>query len=171
MDFNGGTDVFAADLDNDLDLDVIWVAIGSDEIAWQQNDGAGNFSPKQLISNDQVNPTSVNVADIDGDGAKDVVVSSIADDKIAWYKNEILSMDEFAFKGLSMYPNPVSNLLTIENTQLLETTQIQIHDMAGRLVLNQGETHQLDVSDLHDGIYVVSIATNEGVWSKTLIKE
>lgn len=85
----GASDVHAADLDGDGDLDVISAASGANRIAWYENiDGNGTFSARVDI--DTVNRvSSVVAADLDNDGDMDLVCcSAIVDDpRIVWYEN------------------------------------------------------------------------------------
>jgi hypothetical protein len=89
----GANSIFAADLDDDGDADVLSASSDFDEeVAWYENtDGQGNFGPQQIISTifEQVN--SVFAADLDGDGNIDVLSASDDDNKIAWYKNSTLN--------------------------------------------------------------------------------
>lgn len=85
---NNINSVHAADLDNDGDMDVLFVSAFDDKIAWYENtDGQGTMGPLQIISNDGAYPTSVYAIDIDNDGDLDILSSSALDDKIAWYEN------------------------------------------------------------------------------------
>ncbi|QQS30070.1 MAG: VCBS repeat-containing protein [Sphingobacteriales bacterium] len=79
---------YAADLDGDGDLDIISTALSEKKIAWQENDGTGNFGQQQIISTSAHTPISVYAADVDGDGDMDVLSASQYDDKIAWYEND-----------------------------------------------------------------------------------
>ena len=80
--------VFAADIDGDLDLDVLSASPFDDKIAWYENtDGLGTFGPEQIITNLADFAKSVHTADIDGDGDQDALSASQDDDKIAWYEN------------------------------------------------------------------------------------
>ena len=84
--------VFAADIDNDGDIDVLSASIRDNKIAWYENiDGHGAFGPQQIISFDALGATSVYAADIDGDGDMDVLSASSNYynniNRIAWYEN------------------------------------------------------------------------------------
>jgi len=85
---DGPRAVFAADLDGDLDLDVLSASVIDDTIAWYENlDGAGSFGPQRVISTGADFPVSVVAADLDGDNDLDVVSVSELDDELTWYAN------------------------------------------------------------------------------------
>ncbi len=86
----GARAVYAADLDSDGDIDVLSAAYSptlNADIAWYQNDGAGNFGSQQIISTSPCNAYSVYAADLDGDGDLDVITAPIAENKVVWYEN------------------------------------------------------------------------------------
>ncbi len=66
---------FPTDIDSDGDIDVIASGCCSN-IDWYENlDGQGNFSMKQiLIENDDIDKDQVFFEDIDGDGYKDIII-------------------------------------------------------------------------------------------------
>jgi len=80
--------VYATDLDNDGDADVLSASTGDDKIAWYENEGSGNFGVQQIITTAADGASSVYAADLDNDGDMDVLSASYLDDKIAWYENE-----------------------------------------------------------------------------------
>ncbi|MCK6691600.1 MAG: VCBS repeat-containing protein, partial [Thermoanaerobaculia bacterium] len=67
-ELKGVASVFAADLDNDGDLDVLSASAGDDKIAWYENDGIGNFGLQQVITTNADRAVSVFAADVDNDG-------------------------------------------------------------------------------------------------------
>jgi hypothetical protein len=79
---------YAADIDNDGDLDVVNAAQGFHDINWYENDGTGVFGPANLVSNSVFGPADIVVSDLDGDNHLDIISASEHDDKIAWYKND-----------------------------------------------------------------------------------
>jgi len=85
---DGAMSVFAADIDNDGDMDIVSASALDFKIAWYENtDGIGTFGTQQIITTDVINVWSIYVADIDGDGDNDVLSASKDDNKIAWYEN------------------------------------------------------------------------------------
>ncbi|HJL85456.1 MAG TPA: VCBS repeat-containing protein, partial [Candidatus Marinimicrobia bacterium] len=86
---NGAKSVFAADMDNDGDMDIVSASANDDAIAWYENDGAADPSWTAAdIATDADNAHSVFVADMDNDGDMDIVSASYNDDAIAWYEND-----------------------------------------------------------------------------------
>lgn len=75
---------YAADFDNDGDLDVL---CSGGLVAWFENLGFGNFGCRQVIDSDLPAPKSVVAADLDNDGDMDVIGCALAGDKITWSEN------------------------------------------------------------------------------------
>jgi hypothetical protein len=73
----------------------------------------------------------------------------------------------------SVYPNPASNVVNIENTGSIDA--VNIIDINGRVVKKQifaGETNiQLDVSELASGIYIMNIISEGNVTAKKIVKQ
>jgi len=66
-----------ADVDGDLDLDVLVPAFGNDVTTWHENDGSGlSFSPHVLYDGPTVGATAVEAADVDADGDLDLLLAS-----------------------------------------------------------------------------------------------
>jgi len=87
-----GSTIFAADLDNDNDMDIVCSSSASGNSAWYENiDGLGNFSVAQIISTDPYATSSITAIDFDGDNDVDIV-SGYSDGfynggQIVWYEN------------------------------------------------------------------------------------
>ncbi len=78
---------YAADLDDDGDLDVLSGSSLDNKVAWYENLGGGTFSDQKVVSTTACAAASVHAADLDNDGDVDVLSASAYDDKIAWYEN------------------------------------------------------------------------------------
>jgi len=73
---------------------------------------------------------------------------------------------------ISIYPNPVAEVLNVKLANNSEINSIQIFDLTGKLVLSQvGTTPQMDVSSINAGVYFVKISSNEFTSVKKMIKE
>jgi len=86
-DADGGTSVYAVDIDGDGDIDVLSASSQDDKIAWYENDGNENFT-SHTITTSADRAASVFAEDVDGDGDMDVLSASYYDNKIAWYEND-----------------------------------------------------------------------------------
>ena len=87
-DADGAAYVYAADLDDDGDADVLSASRFHGKIAWHENQGDGAFSTQQVVTIDADGVRAVYAADLDGDGDADVLSGSFDDDQVAWYENQ-----------------------------------------------------------------------------------
>ncbi|WP_442266655.1 T9SS type A sorting domain-containing protein [Tenacibaculum sp. ZS6-P6] len=170
---DGASSVYAIDIDNDGDKDVISASGNDDKIAWYENtNGQGVFGAQQIITTNVDNPSSVYAIDIDNDNNIDVLSASFDDDKIIWYKNTqgSLSIEEYSKKSVLIYPNPTHKMLNIKTFSTIKA--ISIYDLNGRL-LNSIQLslltldYQLNVNDLPNSIYFLEVEFDN---SKQVIK-
>jgi hypothetical protein len=80
------------------------------------------------------------------------------------YNSVLLSNPEFNESSVSLYPNPVQNILNIQNTAS-NLSKVQIYDLNGRLLQNHAlQTNEvsLDVSQLTSGVYLVVLENEMG---------
>jgi len=67
------------------------------------------------------------------------------------------------------YPNPVNEYLTISLTQIKE---IIVSDLSGKTLLQQvGNSNQINVSQLQQGIYVINIRCDAETYTGKIIKK
>lgn len=84
------TRVYAADLDNDGDQDVVSSSYNDGKVAWYENtNGLGNFSNQNVILRNETGVADLAINDIDRDGDLDIFSTSRfnATTKVAWYEN------------------------------------------------------------------------------------
>lgn len=75
---------------------------------------------------------------------------------------EVLSVDKFNFSASNLYPNPVSQTLTI-NVDEFKNIEAKIMDAYGRKITTANLTSnqtRIDVSDLASGLYFVQLSDN-----------
>ena len=75
-------------------------------------------------------------------------------------------------KGISIYPNPATNTVTIENQTASGTYQLQ--DITGKVLLSGSVTatkFSLDISALSKGIYLLSLIDGEQQVNRKIVKE
>jgi hypothetical protein len=75
---------------------------------------------------------------------------------------------------ISIYPNPVSDFITVSNLNGAEQMNVTITDMKGNVVknvvhVNHGQT--INVAELAPGVYSAIIETNSGASFKSIIKQ
>ena len=88
-------------------------------------------------------------------------------------RNQVtLGLDELALeKSISVYPNPVRDVLMIRNEGMSQLRRITIYDIQGRKVLQQlGSETQVQTGDLRIGLHLIVIDTDQGTFHKTLLK-
>jgi hypothetical protein len=92
--------VFAADLDNDGDLDVLSASSGDNKIAWYENiDGLGTFGQPRNVALESAGTIKIDTADIDGDGDEDVIASGAFG--VRWYENRDANGNSWATRGIT----------------------------------------------------------------------
>jgi len=69
---------------------------------------------------------------------------------------------------IQLFPNPVSNSLTIKTE--IDIQKIRLVDLAGRVLRDYTNEYRLDLAWLPAGIYFVEIETEEGIWTKKIVK-
>ncbi len=82
-------EVYACDLDNDNDVDILAASAQGHSISWWRNDSGNPINwTKQSISNISYGARSVSVDDINNDGIKDVIGASLQSNDIVWWQND-----------------------------------------------------------------------------------
>jgi len=89
---------------------------------------------------------------------------------------KILGIDDLVLNGISLYPNPAKEEITIGNSQNLELYEAAIYDIRGRLLYQinlqgMGLTKTVSVQELATANYVVIIKGKDGQIIKRLLKE
>ncbi|MNK10885.1 hypothetical protein D3C87_289180 [compost metagenome] len=83
-----------------------------------------------------------------------------------------LGINDNQFTGMTYYPNPIKDVLTIVNNNDIET--VNIVNMLGQTILNKqinNSTAQMDLSSLQSGVYIVNITSGGKNKTIKVIKE
>ena len=84
----GARSVRAADLDHDLDIDVVGAALTDNEITWWRNDGGNPIQWTEIaITGTFGGAHMVRTCDLDSDGNVDIVAAGYTADEVAWWRN------------------------------------------------------------------------------------
>ncbi len=67
-----------------------------------------------------------------------------------------------------LYPNPSEDVLNVRGVVPVEC---KIFNMNYSLVMESDDTNKIDISDLHSGIYIISIFTESGVINRKFVKK
>lgn len=88
------------------------------------------------------------------------------------YQNiETTGVGQIAGVRVAAYPNPVSEILTVEAP---EGARLELADLNGRILLQQqlnDERSKVNTHHLPKGIYVIRLHTRKGSWSGKVVKE
>jgi len=84
------------------------------------------------------------------------------------------SLDNSNYKiGLSVFPNPVFNNLTIALTNDIRKAEIEIFDIRGQLIMQhqaKNPVTKYNLSSFSSGVYIIKVKTDKGVAIKKIIK-
>ena len=94
----------------------------------------------------------------------------VVNDILATQNTEILLQD------ITIYPNPASDTITIENPEFVGLNNVTIYDVAGRLVKQNNVSGVnnavvMNISQLRSALYMVVITTEYGQLVKQLLKK
>ena len=85
----------------------------------------------------------------------------------------LLLLDNFAFKNnFTIYPNPVDEIIYVQNPDKLDIQFIHLMDISGKIIKTYtNQTEQLDISTIASGNYLLFIQTSkQKVVKKVIIK-
>jgi hypothetical protein len=86
--FDGAVSVYAVDVDDDGDMDILGSALDDDAIAWWENTvGDGTAWTEHTVDGAFEGAAWVCAADIDGNGDLDVLGAAAGADDITWWEN------------------------------------------------------------------------------------
>jgi hypothetical protein len=105
-DLDGPTQVVAADLDGDGDVDLAITSFLDNRISWLENDGAERFTRRVIDDGSLTIAAWLQSADVDGDGDQDLVAAGRYDSGATWFEN--LRGGQFSRHFVDAHVNAVS---------------------------------------------------------------
>ena len=82
-----------------------------------------------------------------------------------------LNVKDNILQNLYLYPNPVTNILTINNPNGITIDSIAVYDITGKIVLKQETSLNINVQQLPQGVYLLKINTQNGTSNYKFIKQ
>ena len=85
----------------------------------------------------------------------------------------VLSTNDYISSKISVYPNPVKDIISITNDSNEIIKNVDISDINGRTIksFKSVSQNQINISDLSSGVYFLKITTDGGNAIKKIIKE
>lgn len=75
----------------------------------------------------------------------------------------------------SIFPNPASDFIVIEQNEILDTYQLVMYDLNGSILLtemiDQNQRKEVDISQLSKGSYVLQISNESNIGTVLIVKE
>ncbi|QTY26333.1 T9SS type A sorting domain-containing protein [Flavobacterium sp. CS20] len=89
---------------------------------------------------------------------------------VATFYDDFLSSEQFLEDNISIYPNPVSDVLNIDYHGL-EVEKVLVFDINGKIVYqNKDFLNQIYLGQLNAGVYIIQLDTSHGILKRKLIK-
>lgn len=87
---------------------------------------------------------------------------------------ETLSTNNYLASQISIFPNPVNEVLNITNVENVQITGATITDLNGRIVKTAGfngvSEAQINISNVASGIYILNIYSDKGLITRKIVK-
>lgn len=116
------------------------------------------------------NLSSSSAADLDNDGDMDPITLSQTDDIIYWYENRLLGVEDYQDIKISLYPNPVKDVLVIESPIAIQ--KVVVYNILGSKLFEITENFkEASMASLPKGLFLVEIHTENGSMTEKVMKE
>ncbi len=81
----------------------------------------------------------------------------------------IIGLEHDPIHELAIYPNPATDYVQIQTK--LQISQIEIINVAGQVIHKNRQSKTVDINKIPRGIYFLRASTNNGIITRTIIKE
>lgn len=86
--------------------------------------------------------------------------------------NQPLGIDDISLNNITLFPNPVLDVLSIQSYDQLNIKNITVYDILGKvLLIEENNFKQIDLSMINSGILLVMIETDNRYVIKKIIKK
>ncbi len=139
-------------------------------------DGVGYYTYNPAVKNDSTWPfyldqyllLNVAMGGISGTIDPNFTQSRMVIDYVKVYQNTGLSIDEVFANNIGVYPNPVSDVISILTTESIE--KIELYNSLGQLIMDKNQqTKQLNVEGLKSGVYFLKIYSGSRSTTKKVL--
>lgn len=73
-----------------------------------------------------------------------------------------VASEEFSAQ-IQLYPNPVNEVLHIQNNSAKTIESVEVFSITGQLLFSRRNSEEINMSQLNTGIYFVKLITSEGI--------
>ena len=138
------------------------------DIIGTYNGGSSNFGKDKTLRRKSGVSQPNTAFDIDNEW--DIFPKDTADD--FGQHNVILSTQNNKKLAITIYPNPVSNMLRIHNTDNIQIDQISIINTLGKQIIQvQNPNKEINIQNLSKGIYILKFVMNKSTYSTKFVKK
>jgi hypothetical protein len=134
----------------------------------------------KFVGADTTSPFTINWENVSG-GTYRIIAKAVDEEGISTFSDFItitvegnVHVSDLESAGVNLYPNPVTNDLIIQVTgDLFEDALITLYDSQGKSILKEivkGSEHRMDLSDLPEGVYIISLSSEQGHVLRRLVK-
>ncbi|MCB0736287.1 MAG: T9SS type A sorting domain-containing protein [Bacteroidetes bacterium] len=101
-----------------------------------------------------------------------LLVADQGNNKIRQIEKTTIAIEEAAVADFNLYPNPASDVLVVEGIE--DNFSLSIYNLAGSELISvqssaAGGSTSIDVSNLQQGVYLVSIRQSQGITTQKLV--
>ena len=99
----------------------------------------------------------------------------VSDTSRRWVCNCFTSVKENEKKSIfTIYPNPANHYINIECADMINTMDIKLFDVSGKVILNKNieqvnqSSFKLDIENIRDGLYLIEIQSDKSIYRKKI---